>query len=84
MSVILAAHCNECPCHGHSSARSLSCNLGSKIEYRETPDGELVEVSFNCTLMSIQTSLEVITPSKIPVIAESDVGEAGGTCSPSP
>jgi hypothetical protein len=72
MTVVLATHCNECPCHGHSSARSLACNLGSKIEYRETADGELVEVSFNCTLVSIQTSLEVINPSKIPVISEKD------------
>jgi hypothetical protein len=46
--------------------------LGSKIEYRETPEGELVEVSFNCVLVSIQTTLETINPSKIRIISEKD------------
>jgi len=67
VNLVLAAHCNECPCHGHSSARSQSCNLGSNIEFRETPEGGLVEVSFNCILVSIQTTLETINPSKIRV-----------------
>ena len=69
MTVVMASHCNECACHGHSSAM---CNLGSKVEHRETPEGVLVEVSFNCILVSIQTSLEVITPSKIRVVSEKD------------
>jgi len=70
--ITIASHCNGCPCHGHSSAHSASCNLGSQIEFRETPEGELVEVSFNCILVSIQTTLESIMPSKIRIISEKD------------